>query len=143
MSIVRRGMIGITALGIVAGGALASASPASALASTGVSGTVNCNGSTTVYSTIRKMTGYSNVQLYVKQAAYSDGHWPNGPYTAMGFLVKITKTGATYSGAVSGADRWATFATSGYMPGTTFVLGASMTASSGTCHNSWAGTLSY
>jgi hypothetical protein len=88
------------------------------------------------------MTGYSNVQLYLANTAYSDG-WFGFPNTGMMIGVHINKTGTNIDTGVSGSNRWATMNTSGYLPTTAFVMRASMTPSSGTCHNSWSGTLYY
>lgn len=133
----------MTALSLAASTMFMGAGTASAAQTTKVSGTVNCNGSTTTYQSVRKMTGYANVELFVTKADYSDGYWPNGPFTSMGFLVKITKTGTVITSSVPGVNAWAKFDTADYIPGTTFVMGASMRKSSGTCHNDWAGELHY
>lgn len=113
-----------------------------------IGGTVNCSGSWVYYNTTRHLRGYSSTYLYVTKAAWSSGHWwTGGADYHDGFGVRIYKsTGAHVTNLYSstpGANQYATFNTTPYMPTTAFKMMARMDASSGTCHNSWAGTLTY
>jgi hypothetical protein len=112
--------------------------PAEAAIQTSLSGTVNCTGTWTTYSHTRYLTGYSETGIYVTKAAHSSRGG-----TAMGFGIRITRTGTDLDTVVRGADSWATMDTRDYLPNTAFTVRARMTPSSGTCYNSWAGTQKY
>ncbi len=120
--------------------------PALALKTEDWSRTVKCDGTWREYTkAVRYLTGYSDAQLYVTKAAWTDGTFGNT--YSMTFRVSLRNSSGTVVARktdwVESANRWATFDTSNYLPKTRFTLGAKMTDASGTCHNAWAGTLHY
>jgi hypothetical protein len=137
--------LALLAVGMIAASGLAFASPAAAGGSnsTSLSGTVNCNGSVATYTNVRRLTGYSTTDLYLRGAAWSQGYPWTGNYTSMTLGVRITKTGKNLDKQIVSADRWLTFDTRPYLPNTAFVMRAAMHASVGACHNTWSGTLFY
>lgn len=111
-------------------------SPSNA-ASSSISGTVNCTGSYTVYSTYRKMAEPYQTQMYLSKAAHSTR---GGVGMVLGIHTKI----ANHKEGFVSANRWGTFQRGyGYVKGTSFRVGASMDKSAGACTNSWAGTLHF
>lgn len=106
-------------------------------ASTSVSGTVNCTGSYTIYSTQRKMLEPYQTQMYLGKAAHS-------ARGGVGMVLGIHTSVASHKKGFVSANRWATFQKGyGYLKGTNFRVGASMDKSSGACSNSWSGNLHY
>lgn len=109
-------------------------------ASSSLSGTVNCNGSRTTYTTVRYMAEPSRTDLYMTQSAggaRSGYSMVNGVY--------IVANGRYHDAFVWGANSWATLQSgNGYVRNTRFRMTAQMaTPSKGTCSNAWAGTLHY
>lgn len=129
----------IAVLSAVATLGLAGIVPAQA-ASTAVSGTVNCTGTTANYTTVRYMDQPARTELFLAKSA-------GGTLSkyAMNIGIKIVATGTVHNAYFAGANEYGTFqAGTGYVVGTRFTMNARMMkASSGACSNSWSGTLYY
>ncbi len=120
--------------------ALTATATSSQAATTTVSGTVNCNGARTIYTTVRYMQTPVRTELYLSQAA---GGVHSGYDMRIGTY--IVATGGYHEAWFEGADRYGALqAGNNYVSNTRFRLGAKMDqASSGACSNSWGGTLYY
>lgn len=127
------------AAGVAAGLAFAlvagAATPAFA-ASASLTGTVNCTGTFVEYNTSRWNTR-ADVYLNLTKAAGS----ARGGYTNY-IGVYLPKTGLKDSEVFSGAPQ-GKYLMTGFKTGTEFKMRAAMSKSSGTCYNSWAGTLTF
>lgn len=122
---------------LVASFMVAGSVPAQAAYTSLPTSTVNCTGTRTTYTTVR-YTGSAPVEIYVTNAAGSG--WGGWRMTLGSYIVA---TGARHSDiAAYGASSWATIVPSGlYVRDTRYRISAAMEPSSGTCDNTWAGTL--
>ncbi|MFC8191902.1 hypothetical protein ACFUMH_09595 [Cellulomonas sp. NPDC057328] len=120
--------------------ALTGTATASQAATTTVSGTVNCTGSRTIYTTVRYMQTPVRTELYLSKAS---GGVHSGYDMRIGTY--IVASGSYWDSWFEGADRYGVLQSgNNYVKDTRFRLGAQMDqASVGTCSNSWAGTLYY
>jgi hypothetical protein len=101
---------------------------------------VNCNGSETVYATVRYMAEPSRTDLYLAKAA---GGERSGYDMYIGTY--IVATGAVHRDYFPSAGWYGKLQSgNGYVVNTRFRMTARMDQpSSGTCSNTWSGTLTY
>ncbi len=124
------------------------ASPIANAASLKVSGTVNCNGSTTTYTKVRSTgSAYRKVEIHVTD--FTKYHWTSWGVkqnvTGTHLSALIVKSGrTTTSRLATPVTPWATIMGADYVAQTRFRIRASMvTHHRGTCDSSWGGTLHY
>ena len=120
---------------VIGGGAVAANA-----ASTPISGTLNCNGSSNSYfNNERKTTQPGQVQFQLGQSAGSQ----YGSYiTYLGAYV-VAENSYKPKQATSIQSPYAYLMSNAYVVGTRFTLYGSMAASNGTCYNTFSGTLYY